>query len=213
MLEAACRKWPEKMPTSSTFAFSDPADFQSALHRRGVVSLTPTQVVGFRVRLTEVRLSQLELMAAREYVSRIAIVSAPTDQVLTAFPLTDEGVHYWDERRLSLGELVVVTDPAHGTWRISAPTSWGAILLPKRLLVDCWMAIVGEKAHLPPPGLTLWRPRWPTFRDLLKLNRAVVRHTVRQPEAPIETEAARGLEQELLSSLVESLADMSPKPD
>jgi hypothetical protein len=201
------------MPTSSTFAFSDPADFQSALHRRGVVSLTPTQAVDFRARLTDVRLSQLELMAAREYVSRIATVSAPTDQVLTAFPITDEGAHYWEERRLRLGELVVMSEPAHGTWRIAAPASWGAILLPKQLLVDSWVAIVGEKAHLPPPGLTLWRPRWPTFRDLLKLNRAVVRHTVRQPEAPIDTEAARGLEQELLSSLIESLTDMSPKAD
>jgi len=212
-LAVACREWPEKMPISSTSAFSDPGDFQSALRRCGVVRLIPTQPVGFRARLTDIRLNQLQLLAARENVSRIATVSAPTDQVLMVFPETEEGAHYWAECRLSLGEFVVMSDAAHSIWRICAPTRWGAILLPTQMLANCLHTIVGEQACLPPPGLTLWRPRRPAFRELLKLHRAIVRHTVRQPEAPVETEAARGAEQELLVVLVESLTGISVKHD
>lgn len=197
------------MPISSTSAFSDPRDFLSALRRCGVVRLVPTQGGGFRARLTDIRLSQVELLAAREKVSRTATVLTPTDQVLIVFPQTDKDAHYWAERRLSLGELVVISTPAHTTWRICASTRWGAILLPTHILADCFHTIVGEEARLPPPGLTLWRPRWPAFLELLKFHRAVVCYTVRQPEAPVETEAAHGLEQELLTRLVDSMTDMS----
>jgi hypothetical protein len=129
------------------------------------------------------------------------------------FPMTDEGTHYWAERRLRFGELVIMSDAARGTWRISAPASWGAFLVSAQNLVDSVRMVAGDEAHLPPSGLSLWRPRWPAFRELMKLHRAVVRHTVREPEAPVKTEAARGLEQELLSSLVETLTNMSVKPD
>lgn len=201
------------MPVSSTSAFSDPGDFQSALSRYGIVRVIPTQAVDFRARLTDIRLSQLGFVAAREYVSRVAIVVAPADQVLIAFPMTAEGAHHWDERRLGLGELVVMSEAAHNTWRIRAPARWGAILQPKQLLVDCLHTIVGEKAHLPAPGLTLWRARAPAFWDLLKIIRAVVRHSIHVPEAPVKTEASHGLEQELITSLVELLTDMSPQSD
>lgn len=196
------------MPISSTLAFSDPGDFLFALRRCGIVQLIPAQAAGFRARLTEIRLTQLDLLAAREHVSHIANVAAPTDRVLIVFPMTYEGTHYWAERRLRFGELVIMSD-ARGTWRVSAPASWGAFLLSAQNLVATLRGIAGDEAHVPPSGLTLWRPRWPAFRDLIKLHRAVVRHTVREPEAPVKTEAARGLEQELLSLLVETLTDMS----
>jgi len=171
------------------------------------------QARGFRARLTDIRLNQLELLAARESVSRVATVSAPADQVLMVFPKAGEGTHYWAERRLSLGDLVVISAAARSLWRTTGPTHWGAILLPTQMLSDCLHTMFGEQGHMPPPGLTLWRPRWPAFWALMKLHRAVVRYTVRQPEAPIETEAAHGLEQELLSAMVELLTDMSAKRD
>ena len=201
------------MPISSTSAFSDPRDFEAALCRCGIMRVIPKVAVGFRARLTDIRLRELELLAARENVSRTATVSVPAHQILIVFPETEKGVHYWAERQVGLGELVIVTDVANGAWRICAPTRWSAIHASAQLLADSLHAIAGEQAQLPPPGLTLWRPRWRSFAELLKLHRAAIRHTVRQPEAPVETDAARGLEQELLTSLVGSLSDMSPKSD
>lgn len=209
----ACRKRPEKMPISSTSAFSDPGDFRFALRRCGLVRLIPLLNVGFRARLTDIRLSQVELLAASERVSRIATVSAPADQMLIVFPKTREGAHYWAGQQLVLGELIVMFGPACSTWRIRAPTVWGAILLPLPMLAGSLPAIADERAHMPPPGLTRWRPPGTAFGDLLKLHRAAVSYTIRQPEAPVETEAARGLEQQLLTAVVESLSTTSARRD
>lgn len=199
------------MPISSTSAFNDSGDFQAALRRCGIVRLIPAQVGGFRARLTDIRLSQLELMSGRESVSRSATVSPPVKHVLLVFPKTTEGAHYWAERRLGLGELAVISGAVYTTWRICAPTGWGAVLLSMQMLFDCLHTLGGQRARLPPPGLSLWRPRWPAFDQLLQLHRAVVRHTARQPEALVEAAAAHGLEQELLAALVDSLTDMSAK--
>jgi len=121
------------------------------------------------------------------------------------FAMTKTGAQYWTERRLGLGELVVISGPAQSTWRIHAPARWGAILVPARVLIDCLHTIAGEQAQVPATGLTIGRPPWSAFRELLALHWAAVHCTVRQPEAPVETEAARALEQQLLVSLADVL--------
>lgn len=193
------------MPTSSTSAFSDPYEFASALRRHGIVRLIPTQDLGFRAQLTDIRLSHLALLAARESVSRVATMSASAGQTLIVFAMTKGGAQYLMERRLSFNKLAVISGPTQVSWRICAPVRWGAILLPAQLLIAYLRTIVGEQTQPPPLGLTIWCPRLAPFRELLALHRGVVRCTVRQPETLIDTEAIRALEQQLLASLVEVL--------
>jgi hypothetical protein len=64
-----------------------------------------------------------------------------------------------------------------------------------------------------PPDLQRWRPLRRMLRALLSLCRAVVRLTGIRPAMPVDAAAARGLEQQLLETVVESLSAARPDPD
>jgi hypothetical protein len=197
------------MPLSTTSAFSDPGDFRFALRRCGVVQLIPGEATGFRARLTTIRLDRMELIAGSESISRDARVSVPLRQVLIEFPRTRLDTHYWGEQLINLGQLAVVSGVSGVAWRTRGPTRWGAILMPADVLTKYVHTMQGSQTPRPAPGVTLRQPSRTTFSELLKMHNAVVRYTVRQPEAPVESESARGLEQELLTFLSEMLCNRS----
>jgi hypothetical protein len=197
------------MPLSTTSAFSDPSDFRSALRHCGVLQLTPGEGTGFRARLTNIRLDQMELIGGTETIPREARVSMPLRLVLIEFPKMRQDTHYWGEQQIRLGQLAIVSGVNGINWRTSGPTRWGAVLMQADVLTRYVHTMHGGQAPRPAPGVTLTQPSRTTFGELLRLHNAAVRYTVRQPEAPVESESARGLEQELVTLLTELLLERS----
>jgi hypothetical protein len=67
------------MPGSATLAFSEPEDFETALHAEGCLGLWVTGRGRFRARLTRVALERLRLSTAEEDLSRIAFIAVPQE--------------------------------------------------------------------------------------------------------------------------------------
>jgi len=194
----------QQMPSTITSAFSDPADFQAALQKCGVVEFIPKRTDAFQARLTQIRLIRLELLAGGERVPRLAVVTPPAGHVLITFPKKDGGIQIWDEFAVRPGELVAMSR-GYNCWRIVGPTRWGAVMMLADSLAEYSRAVFGRHAKLPGPDLSRWRPRRQVFAQLLKLHHAAICRTIRQPEAPIDAEAGRGLEQGLIAALLDSL--------
>lgn len=197
------------MPLSITSAFSDPDEFQSALRPFGVTQMIVSDTADFRARLMKIRLDGIELLAGTEKVSRTATVSVPLRQVLIEFPKACRGSHAWGAQQVGPGELAIITGVNRVAWYISGPARWGAFMMHVDVLTEYVHTILGTQTPRPAPGVTLRRPNPVTFGELLKLHGAAVRHTLRQPEAAVETESARGLEQELVMLLTDLIGDPS----
>jgi hypothetical protein len=65
------------MPGSVTSVFSEADEFEAALLGEGGLGLLVTGSGAFRARLTRVALHRLRLIAAEEYLPRIAFVAVP----------------------------------------------------------------------------------------------------------------------------------------
>jgi hypothetical protein len=197
------------MPLSITSAFSDPDEFQSALRPFGVTQMILTESTDFRARLMKIRLNGVELLAGTERVSRTATVSVPLHRVLIEFPKAYRGTHAWGAQQVGVGELAIISGVNRIAWHISGPARWGALMMQVDVLTEYVHTILGTQTPRPAPGVTLRRPNPVTFGELLKLHDAAVRHTLRQPEAAVETESARGLEQELVTLLTDLIGEAS----
>ncbi|MBV9248844.1 MAG: helix-turn-helix transcriptional regulator [Acetobacteraceae bacterium] len=153
------------------------------------------------------RLHQLEVFAAEEHASRVAMLSIPRSRVLLAFSRKNGGIHFWDGCESVSGELVALCGVQKACWRIEGPARWGAVSVPTEPWESCVQALEGAPSPITAASLTRWRPSPPRFARLLNLYEAAVGQTVRRPESALHPEAARGLEQELLTNLVLCASD------
>ena len=200
------------MPSSTIAVFSEPQAFEAALQQGCRVELLVTGRGQFRTRLISVVLPRLRLLQVKEWLSRIAVVSAAPGSMLVILPTEPEQSQKFRGASLLAGQIMTVTagERLH-TWT-GGPCGWGIISVSAKEFVRYGQALVGRNFVLP-SGVCRLSPSRDGHRSLVALFNATMRLTEAQPSRPIETEgAARGLEQEAIRILVACMSMGTVQP-
>jgi len=192
------------MPGSVISLFSELDEFQAALREDGLLNLLITGTGQFRARLTQVTLQHLRLSAGDEYLSRIAFVAVPANMLLVTLPLGDRPAPVWDGVEMRVGEMITLGPGERVHARSDGPCQWGAIQLPFEDFVQYGGALRGATPIV--PALARWRPPRAALRQLRHLHQAAVRTAEARSGVLADSEAAHGLEQQMIHALVKSLS-------
>ncbi len=157
----------------------------------------------FWAQCTRVVLHHLSLASTHERLSRVAFISLPTGLVRVIVPIGTSGVVYCGTR-VEPG-CVITHGPGVGLHeRLLGPCHLRDIVLPVRFFERYGAAIVGRTVAFP-ASFRLWRPVAASLRRLIALHASGTRIAEAQPARAADAEAARGLEQELIETLIECL--------
>ncbi len=190
---------------SATLAFNEPEDLETALRAEGCLGLWITGRGRFRARLTQVALQRLRLSTVDEQLSRIAFIAVPDDMVMMSFPIGRVAGPVYGGIRTRAGEITTLGPGQHAHARTDGPCRWGAIWLPVKELVQYGCALTGAPFAVP-PFIQCWRPPQAAGKSLLQLHATATRMAEIHPQALVDAEAAHGLEQQLIHTVVECLS-------
>ena len=196
------------MSNSVTAMFSEPEEFEAALWVEGLAGLVITGRGQFRARLTQIALNRMRLSAAEEKLSRIAFVVVPADMVLVWFPIDNAEVPICGGIGVHANELLTVCSGQQFHSVSNGATHWGAIQLRRNVLTKYRVRLSGTAFSIL-PGVQRWRPPPAANRQLRSLHAAAIRSAARCPQALADTEAAHGLEQQLLHAVLDCLSNSS----
>lgn len=196
------------MPGSGSSIFTDADDYQA--HLALPVDLLAVQPGRFRANLTWVGLPQLQLLHARETLSRVAYVSLPSDQIIVTFPTDQPSRLICDGVSLRWGDLMFHSPGERFHQRITAPCSWGAIALALPTLTAYSRILNGWDLAIPPRGRMLRLPLGHR-RQFLQLHARAARVAERYLNRLSHPEVARSLEQDLIVTLVACLVGAEPR--
>jgi AraC-like DNA-binding protein len=196
------------MPTSATLVFSEPEDFETALRAEGCLGLWITGRGQFQARLVRVALDRLRLSTVEEQLPRIVFIAVPADMVMISFPIGSGTPPIYGGIKMRAGEIMTLGPGQHVHARTDGPCSWGAIWLPVKELVQYGGALTGAPFAVP-PFIQCWRPPKAADKDLQRFHAAAIRMAEIRPRALVDTEAAHGLEQQLIHAVVECVTVIS----
>ena len=196
------------MPSSVTSVFSEAKDFAVAMREEGCLALLVTGSGQFRARLTQVALLGLRLSATDEQLPRIALVAVPADTILVSLPRGKGPPPIWGGITIGAGEIMTLGAGQRLHMRTDGPCRWGSIWLPAADLAQYGVALTGAPFSVP-SAARRWRPRPVMIRHLRHLHSAAIGLVERRSRAVIDAEAAHGLEQQLIHTLVECLSKSS----
>jgi AraC-like DNA-binding protein len=193
------------MLSSETGTFTEPDDFEAALRDDGCISYVVTQQGPFRAQLTRIALNRLRLQSTNESSARVAFLAVPAESVLLSIPIGRHLPAHWGGTSPSPGEVITV-GPSHRTHTRSATGGrWGTLLLPLRILDSHSRALTGVPL-VPPAGVARWRPGVKANRELIRLHMSATGIANVRAGVLTRSEAARGLEAELLDAVVTCLS-------
>jgi AraC-like DNA-binding protein len=193
------------MPGSTFSVFGEADDFQTALKAAGCVNLLVTGGMKYRARLSLIALHHMRLAAGDERQSRIAFVSIPSRFTRVTLPIGPPGSLICSGVAVNAEQIVTHSGGYRFHERTNGPCRWGTILLLTNDLFASGIAMNGS-AFAIPPGECRWRPKPGALRCLVGLHRGAIAVTSTDLKLPVVHEAARGLEQQLLGSLMECMA-------
>ena len=174
------------------------------MHAEGVARLVITGRGRLRGRLTKVALDHLRLALVEESLSRIAFITVPTDKVLIAFLLGNRACQVWGGISAQAGDLITVPPGQAVHSRTDGPCRWGGIWFPAAEFRRYSNALNGEPMVL--AGVVcLWRPPSAVMRRLHHLHSAAIRAAHTRWGSLTVTDAAHGLEQQLIHTLFECM--------
>jgi hypothetical protein len=199
------------MPASMMADFSDPGDLEEALRTAGDVRLIMTGQGDFRTRLTQVELQRLRLWAVDERASRIGFLTVLPDKLLALFTIGDQPPPICSGISLDKGEILIC-GPGHRLhMRTEGPGCWGAVSLPAGEFAAYFNRLTGKVFKM--PGLARrWRPSAAGCKRFMRLHAAAIRAAGVSPQRIVDLEAAHGMEQQLIHSLVGCLSE-APSED
>jgi len=193
------------MPGSATSVFSEAEDFEAALRAEGCLGMLVTERGRFRARLTQVSLHRLRLSATDEQLSRIAVVAVPADMLLVSLPRDTGSAMISGGIRVGAGEIMTLGAGQRLHARTDGRCRWRLIWLPAAELVRYGSALTGA-AFAVPSTAESWRLRPANGRHLRHLHSVAIRLAERGSNALVDGEAAHGMEQQLIETLVECLS-------
>ncbi len=193
------------MPSSTIAVFSEPQAFEAALQQGCRVELLVTGHGHFRAELISIALPRLRLLQAKEWLSRIAVVSVTPGSMLVILPTEPEQSLRCGGGVLSDEIMTATAVERLHTWTVGS-CGWGIISVSAKEFVSYGQAVAGRNFTLP-PGVCRLRPSRGSLQSLVALFNATMHLTEAGPSRPIETEgAARGLEQQAIGMLVDCLS-------
>ena len=200
------------MPGTVLSSFGDPESFAAALHDIGDVALVASGSGLFCARMTRIVLPRMSLLAAEERQARVAFVTPPDGRVVIMLPCSLGEQPLWNGAPARDGEMVTIGAGARPHWYTRGAARWMAVCLATDALA-AGDRVLADPAFCVPPELHRWRPPTRALRALAGLCRTVVLLTEAHPAMPVDAEAARGVEQELLQMLVACLSAARPEPE
>ena len=185
--------------------FSDASDLEAALRNAGDVHLVVTGRGEFHARLTQVELQRLRLWAVHEHASRIGFLKIPPDMLLALFTIGDQPSPIWSGISLNQGEILTC-GPGHRLhMRTEGPSHWGAVSLPADEFRAYFDRLTGQVLTMPILAQR-WRPSAAACKRFMRLHAAAIRAAGMRPQTIVDPEAAHGMEQQLIHSLVGCLS-------
>ncbi len=189
-------------------AFSESDDYLAALRKAGCVELLVTKGGVFRARMTRVTSRRLLLTAATEQATRMACISVPPGMIRVLLPprvgtLVCGGISLAGDDIISHGSGGPIYE------RLTGPCRWQDIILSAADITQFSRALTGTTIA-PSSSVRRWRPPPATLRNLMALHAAAMRVTETHPGTTQGTEAARGLEQQIIERLAECLSAGAP---
>jgi AraC-like DNA-binding protein len=189
---------------SAQNTLQNPNEFQIALRDGGEVDLVVPAAGDFAAHLSKISVPGMRLFACEERMSRIAFMSIATGLVRITLPPQPNGSLIWDGFAARPGEIVTHSGGLPFHERTDGPCRWSTVWLRAKDLADAGRATRGATFMLP-PGERRWRPLPGALRSLVNLHGAAMRATAARPKLPVETKAARGLQQQMVVALAECL--------
>ena len=196
-----------RVPRIVTSLFTEPDDFQAALHEDGLLTMIITDPGQFQARVTQITLHHLHLSAAKECLPRISFIAAPADAVLVLLPSGHGPWPIWGGVVTRAEEILTLAPGQRVHSRTNGPCRWNIIRLPVRDLSRYGEAMSGAQ-FVVPDGITHWRPPPATQAELRHLHHVATRTAEIRPAVLNDDEAVHGMEQQLIGALVETLAGM-----
>jgi AraC-like DNA-binding protein len=193
------------LPASVASVFSEAEDFEAALRPLGCASLLVTGRGAFRERLTQVTLHRLQLAAGEEELARIAFLVVPSGMFLIAFAAPGVSSPIWSGIELKTREIITVSPDERLHTRTDGPCSWCVMVLQAQGLLRYASALTGADFMIP-RGIARWQVAPNAWRCLRDLYRAAIRTSESRPATVTDTEAAHGLEQQIIYALIECLS-------
>ena len=193
------------MPGSATSVFSEAGDFEAALRAEGCLGMLVTGRGQFRARLTQVSLHRLRLSATDETLARIAVVAVGADMLMVSLPRATESAMISGGIRIGAGEIMTLGAGQRLHARTDGRCRWGLIWLLALEVVRYGSALTGAAFAIPPTAGS-WRLRPANGRHLRHLHSVAIRLAERGSNALVDGEAAHGMEQQLIETLVECLS-------
>jgi AraC-like DNA-binding protein len=202
----------KNMPDSVTSTFSEPEDYEDALRKEGCRGLVITGWGQFRAQLTQITLHRLRLSAAEEQLPRIAFITVPNDTIVIAFPIDDGTAPVGRRVKTRSQEIMVLSPGEQVHLRTIGPRRWGAIWFPAEELAQYGSAMMGVP-FVAPIATRRWRAPHKAIGRLRGLHAAAIRMAATRPQALVDADAARGLEQQLIDATVDCLSAGSAGED
>lgn len=171
----------------------------------GHVKLFVTRHGRFRARLIRVALPRASLLVTDESSPRIAFVSPAPGSVVVIVPLDRGAPQTWAGIPLHPGEIMTIGlgQPAHA--RTAGLCRTGIVCFAAQDFSRFAGALL-DPGFVAPTGVQKWQPAPSALRSLINLIRAVDSVTSAHPAAPTDAEAARSLEQELITCVLDCVA-------
>jgi AraC-like DNA-binding protein len=186
--------------------FREPDDFEAAMRDDGCTNLVVTQRGPFRARLNRIALHWLRLQSAEESCARVAFFTIPAGSTLVFIPVSYSLPPVWDGASTCEGEIITVSGGHRAHTRSATGGRWGTLLLPTRILESHAETLTGSSLILP-PGVAMWRPSVPLFRQLIRLHMSATGVASTRASMLTTSEPARSLEQELMGGVIACLLE------
>ena len=198
------------MPASGSSIITDAVGYEASL--QDVLDLVVPHPRGFQARLTWVDLPTLQLLRVQESTARVAHLRLPVEQVFVVFPSHPESRLIVAGVEVHFGEFVVHGIGERVHQRTLGSCHWAAISLPVTPLMAFGRAIADRDIATPAASQVL-RVASATRQRLLRLHRQATRLAEKRLQSVAHHEVARGLDQDLIVSLVEVLIRGKPRPE
>jgi AraC-like DNA-binding protein len=176
-----------------------------AMRDEGFLDFAVTHNGRFQAGLIQVALDRLRLFAAKENLPRIAFIMTPKNRILISLPLTGGSPQLWGGARADAETLITLGPGARVHTRTEGPSHWGAIWFPIDDFARYSQALTGKILTIP-DFVCQWRPPAFASRLLRHILTDVVRAAKIRPDMLTASEAAHGLDQQLIHALIECLS-------
>ena len=191
---------------SLSFVFTDPTEFRAAMRAEGVRQLLITGLGNFRARLIRVALKRLVLADIHENLDRVAFLQVPDDRILFMFVNRPAHQFYCAGTAVRPNDLVILGPGQCAHVHSAGASHWGTIWLPLVEFAQYAGALVGSRVRV--PERLIVRPVGkPESDEVYRLHAAATNWNLSSSGILAEPEAGRGLEQQLIYSLISCVSD------